>query len=45
LTGADTGTPSSVTAKCTLEYTPGFEVLFLVAAILVAALLVRRRKN
>jgi hypothetical protein len=45
LTGADTGTPASQTAKCTLEYTPGFEVLFLVAAIVVAVILVRRRKN
>jgi hypothetical protein len=45
LTGADAGTPASQTAKCTLEYTPGFEVLFLVAAIVVAVILVRRRKN
>jgi hypothetical protein len=41
ITGAGTGT---ATAKATLHYTPGFEVLFLVAAIIVAAVLVRRRK-
>ena len=45
LSGAEAGTPATMTTKCTLEYTPGFEVLFLVAAIFVAALLVRRRKN
>jgi hypothetical protein len=45
LSGAEAGTPATMTTKCTLEYTPGFEVLFLVGAILVAALLVRRRKN
>ena len=45
LSGAEAGTPATMTTKCMLEYTPGFEVLFLVGAILVAALLVRRRKN
>jgi len=45
LTGSEAGTTVPMTTKCTLEYTPGFEVLFLVAAILVAALLVRRRKH
>jgi hypothetical protein len=45
LTGADTGAPAAMNTKCTLEYTPGFEVLFLVAAIVVAAVLARRRKN
>ncbi len=45
LAGADTGATATLTAKCTLEYTPGFEVLFLAAAIFVAAVLVRRRKN
>jgi len=39
------GTTTTLTAKCTLKYTPGFEVIFLAAAILVAAVLVRRRKN
>jgi PGF-CTERM protein len=33
------------TAKCTLNYQPGFEVVVLVAAVLVAAVLVRRRKD
>ena len=33
------------TTKATLEFSPGFEVLFLVAAIIVAAIMVRRRKN
>jgi hypothetical protein len=42
ITGAGTGT---ATAKATLKYTPGFEVIFLAAAILVAAVLVRRRKQ
>jgi PGF-CTERM protein len=45
LSGTEAGSTAPITTKCTLEYTPGFEVLFLVAAILVAALLVRRRKN
>jgi hypothetical protein len=39
------GTTTTMTAKCTLKYTPGFEVIFLAAAILVAAVLVRRRKQ
>jgi len=42
ITGA--GTTGTATAKATLHYTPGFEVLFLVAAIIVAAVLIRRRK-
>jgi len=45
LTGADAAASATKTTKATLEYTPGFEVLFLVAAIIVAAILVRRRKN
>ncbi len=45
LAGADAGTPATLSTKCTLEYTPGFEVLFLVAAIFVAAILARRRKD
>jgi hypothetical protein len=45
LSGAEAGTPATMSTKCTLEYTPGFEVLLLVAAILVAAILVRKRKN
>jgi hypothetical protein len=45
LSGAEAGTPSTMTTKCTLEYTPGFEVILLVAAIFAAVVLVRRRKN
>ncbi|MBM4248000.1 MAG: hypothetical protein FJ149_00900 [Euryarchaeota archaeon] len=46
LTGSEADPAGSTkTAKCILEYTPGFEVLFLVAAIFVAALLIRRRKD
>jgi len=45
LTGADAAASATKTTKSTLEYTPGFEVLFLVAAIIVAAVLVRRRQK
>lgn len=41
----DAGTPSTMSVKATLKYSPGFEVLALVAAIIVAVILVRRRKN
>jgi hypothetical protein len=39
------GTPSTKDVKATLHYTPGFELLALVGAIIVALVLVRRRKN
>ena len=44
LTG-NVGTPSTMSVKATLKYTPGFEVLALIGAIVAALILVRRRKN
>lgn len=41
----DAGTTKTMSVKATLKYSPGFEVLVLVAAIIVAVILVRRRKN
>jgi hypothetical protein len=39
------GTPSTKEVKVKLAYTPGFEVLVLVGAMIAALVLVRRRKN
>ncbi|MEM2870334.1 MAG: CARDB domain-containing protein [Thermoplasmata archaeon] len=44
LTG-DVGAPATSEAKCSLKYTPGFEVVALAAAIAIAAVLLRRRKG
>jgi hypothetical protein len=45
LSTGDVGTPSTMSVKVTLKYAPGFEVLALMGAIIVALVLVRRRKN
>jgi hypothetical protein len=36
---------STKTAKCELQYQPGFEVVVLISAILVAVVIIRRRKD
>ncbi len=45
LFGNAAGSPSTKSVSCELHYTPGFEVALLVAAIVVAAVLVRRGKR
>jgi hypothetical protein len=45
LSAGAVGTPSTKEVKVKLAYTPGFEVLVLVGAMIAALVLVRRRKN
>lgn len=45
LSSVDGGSPSTASVKATLHYAPGFEVLALIGAMLVALVLLRRRKD
>jgi hypothetical protein len=45
LSGADAGTPYTKTVKATLNYTPGFDTLAAFSALVLAGLLLWRRKR